>query len=92
MFVQAFDNVDETIDITVVETGRAYLRMCLEAASLGFAGWPMAALSDHPVTQNEVSARFGIPSDRRLIQAIRFGVATGTAAPRARRPLEEVLR
>lgn len=74
-----------------VESGRAYLRMCLEAASLGMAGWPMAALSDHPVTNGEICTRFGIAPDRRLVQAIRFGKPTGTAAPRARKPLSEVL-
>lgn len=63
-----------------VASGQAYLRLCFEAASLGFAGWPMAALSDHPVTQSEVTAQFGIPSGRRFIQAIRFGIPTGAAS------------
>jgi len=75
-----------------IASGRAYLRLCLEAASLGFAGWPMAALSDHPDTRAEVCTRFNIPGDRRLVQAIRFGAPTGKAAPRARRPLGEVIR
>ena len=38
--------------------------MCLEAASLGLAGWPMAALADNAVTRAEIHERFGIPSDR----------------------------
>ncbi len=75
-----------------VETGRAYLRMCLEATSLGFAGWPMAALSDHEKTNEATRDRFGIPSDRRLVQVVRFGKPRGDAPPRARRPLAEVLR
>jgi len=75
-----------------IESGRAYLRLCLEASSLGLAGWPMAALSDHPATQAEVCTQFGISSDRRLIQAIRFGVSTGPAPQRARRPLAEIIR
>lgn len=75
-----------------VTSGRAYLRMCLEAASLGLAGWPMAALSDHPTTNAEICERFGIASDRRLVQAIRFGAPTDSPPPRARRPLSEVLR
>lgn len=74
-----------------IATGRAYLRMCLEAASLGMAGWPMAALSDHPQISQEVCARFGIGPDRRFVQAIRFGKPTGQAPERARRPLDEVL-
>jgi len=75
-----------------VQSGRAYLRLCLEASSLGFAGWPMAALTDHPTTARSMTERFGISSDRRLIQAIRFGRPTGDAPKRARRPLVEVLR
>lgn len=75
-----------------VASGQAYLRLCLEAASLGFAGWPMAALSDHPQTHDETCRRFGISADRRLVQAIRFGAPTGDAPPRARRDLNEVLR
>ncbi|AKS45778.1 hypothetical protein SAMN05444287_0877 [Octadecabacter temperatus] len=75
-----------------VVSGRAYLRMCLEAASLGFAGWPMAALSDNPTTNAQVCERFGIGQDRQLVQVIRFGLPTGEAAPRARRPLSEVIR
>jgi nitroreductase len=81
-------------DITenTVVFGRAYLRMCLEAASLGFAGWPMAALSDHPTTTRQVCDRFGTAPDRRLVQVIRFGIPTGDAPRRSRRPLTEVLR
>ncbi len=75
-----------------VVSGRAYLRMCLEAASLGFAGWPMAALTDHPAANDALRDRFGIASDRRLIQAIRFGTPVGIAPPRARRPMAEILR
>lgn len=80
------------ISESAVTSGRAYLRLCLEAASLGLAGWPMAALSDHPPTCDAVYRRFGLPPDRRFIQAIRFGRPTGAAPPRARRPLAEVLR
>ncbi|KPP91441.1 MAG: Nitroreductase family [Rhodobacteraceae bacterium HLUCCA08] len=74
-----------------VTSGRAYLRMCLEAASLGFAGWPMAAIGDHRPTAEAVCARFGIGPERRLVQAIRFGKPTAEAPPRARRPVSELL-
>lgn len=80
------------INESPVVSGRAYLRMCLEAASLGFAGWPMAALTDHPTTHAGVRGRFGVSSDRRLIQVIRFGKPTRSAPPRARRPVSEVVR
>jgi hypothetical protein len=52
----------------------------------------MAALSDHPEICTETCAAFGITPDQRLVQAIRFGRATGAARPCARRPLAEVLR
>lgn len=74
-----------------VETGRAYLRLCLEAASLGLSGWPMAALSDDTDARREVEQTFGMSSDRKLVQAIRFGQPTGLQPARARRPLIEVL-
>lgn len=74
-----------------VTSGRAYLRMGLEAASLGLSGWPMAALSDHPESNAEICARLGIGADRRLVQVIRFGKATGAPPPRARRPLGELV-
>lgn len=65
-----------------VASGRAYLRMWLEATSLGLAGWPMAALSDVPEARGELCTMLGIPSDRRLIQVLRFGAATGEMSPR----------
>lgn len=74
-----------------VTTGRAYLRLCLEAASLGFAGWPMAALSDHPRSRDEISKRLNLPAGHRLVQVIRFGVPTGTAPARARRSVDELI-
>lgn len=66
-------------DENPVHSGRAYLRLCLEAASLGFAGWPMAALADDPAAKGAVCARFGVPADRRFIQAIRFGTPAAMA-------------
>ena len=74
-----------------VASGRAYLRMCLEAASLGLAGWPMAALSDHPRSNAQICERLGLPDGNRLIQMIRFGIPTGQRPPRARRPLAELI-
>lgn len=72
-------------------SGRAYLRLCLEAAQLGLAGWPLAALGDTPATNAAICARYGLGADRRLVQVIRFGRPTGPMPPRARRPLKEIL-
>ena len=74
-----------------VTVGQAYLRLCLEAAALGLAGWPMAAASDDPPTNAAICARYGIGPDRRLVQVIRFGVASVAPPPRARRPVSEVI-
>ena len=79
------------IDESPVATGRAYMRMWLEATSLGLAGWPMAALSDNAGSNLAICQRLGIGPERRLVQVLRLGEATGQPPPRARRPLEEVL-
>lgn len=74
-----------------VTTGRAYLRLWLEATAVGLAGWPMAAVADDPATNAEICARYAIGADRRLVQVIRFGVASSAPPPRARKPLSEVI-
>lgn len=67
-----------------IETGRAYMRMCLGAAHLGMAGWPMAALSDTRASRDEICAKLAIPNDRRLVQVIRFGKVDASPPPRVR--------
>ena len=74
-----------------VAAGRRYLRLCLRASEQGYAGWPMAALTDDPVAKAAVSARMGLVPDRRLVQVLRFGPPAGPPPPRARRPIEELL-
>lgn len=74
-----------------VLSGRAYLRMWLEATALGLAGWPMAAMADDPETNALVCDMAGIGVDRRLIQAIRFGKPNEAMPLRARRPLSELI-
>jgi len=77
-------------DTSAMQAGQAYLRMWLEASRIGFAGWPMAALTDHTPTREAIAERLNIGSDRRLIQVLRFGHPTGDAPQRARRPLLEI--
>lgn len=79
------------MDESPVLSGRAYLRMWLEATALGLAGWPMAAVADDPQTNAALCDMAGIGAGRRLIQAIRFGKATAPMPPRARRPLDELI-
>ena len=76
---------------SAIDTGRAYLRMWLEAASLGLAGWPMAALTDDPTTKHRLEQQFGIDEQRQLVQVMRLGVPTGALPQKARRPIFEVL-
>jgi len=74
-----------------IASGRAYLRLWLAATQLGFAGWPMAALTDDAEARAELHRSLAIPAGRALVQVIRFGMPTGSAPPRARRPLDEVI-
>lgn len=78
-------------ETSMTQAGRAYMRMWLEATRIGFAGWPMAALTDHAPTRAEVAMRLNIGPDRKLIQVLRFGTPTGTRPAPARRPLEELI-
>jgi nitroreductase len=71
-----------------VTTGRAYLRLVLEAAAQGMAMWPMAALTDDPVTLAQLTEDLCLGGGRRLIQMIRLGPPDCPAPPRARRPVE----
>lgn len=79
------------VEESAVASGRAYLRLCLEAAHLDLSAWPMAALTDDPLPAGEISQHFGIGPERKLIQILRLGAPSGAQTPRARRPLEELI-
>lgn len=74
-----------------VASGRAYLRLCLEAAHLGLQAWPMAALTDDAQAAEEITQRLAIGPDRKLAQVLRLGAPRGEQTPRARRPLDELI-
>lgn len=76
---------------TPIASGRAYLRLCLEAAQLGMAAWPMAALSDDVQAARQITKHFAIGPERKLVQVLRLGVPIGGQTPRARRPLSELI-
>lgn len=75
-----------------VATGRAYLRMWLEATQLGLVGWPMAALTDDPGARQMLETRYPIGYSTEIIQVLRFGVASGRLPARSRRPINEVAK
>jgi nitroreductase len=74
-----------------VTSGRAYLRLTLDAAARGLAMWPMAALADDPVTRLKLEAELGVPPGHHLIQMIRFGAPDRPAPPRVRRPADDLI-
>lgn len=71
------------VDEAAIETGRVFYRMWLELARMGYAAWPMAVLADDPDCAAACVARFGIGEDRRLVNLLRVGAASGRV-PRAR--------
>ena len=79
------------MDESPITSGRAYLRLLLEAASLGLAGWPMAALTYDIEIERKVLDRMLISADRRLVQVIRIGKPMGSQPIRARRLLKELI-
>ncbi|HTN62873.1 MAG TPA: hypothetical protein VL147_15235, partial [Devosia sp.] len=68
-----------------IDTGRALYRRLLELSALGFQTWPMAVLADDLDAAAELTTRYGIPEDRRLITAWRTGMLPAGATPRRER-------
>lgn len=66
-----------------VQGGIHLARLWLEATARGLAGWPMAALVDHPESAAALRATYRIGPERRLVMALRLGYPTG-ALPRTR--------
>jgi hypothetical protein len=62
-----------------LESGIAYYKLVLELAASGFCTWPMAVLADAPDWRTELCMRFGVHSDRRLINVLRVGIAPAKA-------------
>lgn len=79
------------LDESPIDTGRAYLRLWLEATKLGFAGWPMAALTHDAQARDALCARYALPDNREIVQVLRFGRASGVLPPRARLPLTDLI-
>ncbi|MGX5847332.1 hypothetical protein ACWGTO_09665 [Mesorhizobium sp. PL10] len=73
-----------------VQSGRAFYRLWLNLTRLGFATWPMAAVADHAPSADTCDRHFAIPSERRLINALRVGVAAAVPK-RARLPIQGII-
>lgn len=74
-----------------LQAGRVFYRLWLEASARGLAGWPAAALADHPPTAADLATRFGIPASRRLLNALRLGRPANETPSRARLSVQEVI-
>jgi len=75
-----------------VDTGRVLYRHLLQLSALGFQTWPMSVLADDPQTAAELSARYGLPGEDRLITAWRVGpLPAGAKAKRERLPAEALM-
>ncbi len=74
-----------------VTSGRAYMRLWLDATARGWAGWPMAALTDDPQARDTLTASHPAPAGRQIIQALRFGPADAAPPPRARLPVADLM-
>jgi hypothetical protein len=66
-------------DENPIDTGRILYGRLLALAALGFQTWPMAVLADDPATAAELSGRYAIAQDRRLITAWRVGLPPADA-------------
>lgn len=72
------------VEESEIDSGRALYRMWLNVTRLGFSAWPMAAVADDKASAELCSRHFNLPKERRLINVLRLGVATGTMPSKAR--------
>lgn len=73
------------------DVGRRFYRLWLEITRAGAALCPLSSLADHEPAAREVERRFGIPPERRLVNAFRVGVAPGEPARSPRLPVDELI-
>lgn len=75
----------------IVDAGRMFYRTWLQAAALGLAGWPAAALADEPQTTAAIARRFDLPSDHLLFNALRVGMPNAKTPTNTRLPTSELI-
>lgn len=59
-----------------LETGRAFYKAWLAMEMTGLAACPISVLADWPLSNRALVGRFGVPSDRRLVNVFRVGAPT----------------
>lgn len=74
-----------------VQTGQAFLRAWLQLTRLDLVAWPMAAIANNEISNQECKTRFGLNEDRRLVNLWRVGKATGRLPKRARLPVSDLI-
>jgi hypothetical protein len=73
-------------------SGAHFYRCWLRIEEAGFGAAVVAALADHRPVAEEVTRLAALPSGRRLVSSLRIGRRpAGSSAPRARRPIGDVL-
>lgn len=76
-------------DLAPFDVGRRFYRLWLELTAAGLHAAPMSATSDFDETRTALERRHAIPSDRRLANVLRVGIAADVAeSPRL--PLHEL--
>ncbi len=64
-----------------VDSGVAFYRLLLSLAAYDLSAWPMAVLADDPDHRAEISGRFSISPERRLVNVLRVGLVPAVARP-----------
>lgn len=75
------------------DTGRRFYRLWLQITAAGLSLCPMSVLADAPKVAESLKARFGIESDRKLVNVFRIGCRPERASPpkRARLPAHKLV-
>jgi len=80
------------IDEDPIDSGVAFYRLLLSITADDLCAWPMAVLADDPDSRAEISRRFGLSDERRLLNVLRIGAMPEGARPgRARIDAEKLI-
>lgn len=71
--------------------GRRFYRLWLELTGAGLALCPLSAVADHEPSRVALEQRYQVPAERRVVNALRVGVAPRPPARSPRLPVEELI-